>query len=218
MEQFLSYAAVTFLGLFPIANPVGVVPTFYRLTFGNTPRHRGQQARQVAINVIIVLAIFLVAGRLILDFFGLSLGALQIAGGLLIAHTAWGMVTVSPSPVGVSEGLAAEKDITLIPMAIPIISGPGAIGMVIGLISQDPQPVNYAGSLLGIVGIGIVVYFCLTLGEPLIKALGRNGIDTLTRILGFFILAIAIQLMVDGGFAMLRELLAADLPFAPSGV
>jgi multiple antibiotic resistance protein len=80
--------------------------------------------------------------------------------------------------------------------------------MVIGLIAEDPQPANYVGSLLGILGIGLLVYVCLTLGELLIKVLGRSGIDTLTHIFGFFILAIAIQLIVNGVSSIL-----SDFPF-----
>lgn len=218
MDQLLSYAAITFLGLFPIANPIGVVPTFYKLTFDNPPNHRGRQARQVAINVIIVLTIFLMVGRLILDLFGFSLGALQISGGLLIAHTAWKMITVHPSLSSAGSELGKEGDITLIPMAVPIISGPGAIGMVMGLIAKDPQPANYVGSLLGIVGIGVLVYLCLTLGGPLIRLLGRNGVDAFTRLLGFFILAIAIQMMADGTFSLLGELPLEELVVAPTSI
>ena len=86
-----------------------------------------------------------------------------------------------------------------------------------GLIAKDPQPINYAGSLLGIVGIGVLVYLCLALGEPLIRVLGRNGIDALTRILGFFILAIAIQLMADGTVSIIRDLPLADVVATPVG-
>ncbi len=211
MEQIFSYAIVTFLGLFPIANPIGVVPTFYRLTFGHAPKDRGRQARQVAINVIAVLAIFLMAGRFILNFFGVSIGAMQVAGGLLIAHTAWEMVTVNQPQLSVKEASNQQRDITLIPMAVPIISGPGAIGMVMGLIAKDPQPVNYIGSLLGIVAIGLLVYVCLAFGDSLIKRLGRSGIDAFTRILGFFILSVAVQLMTNGAFSLLRDLPLADL-------
>ncbi len=128
--------------------------------------------------------------------------------GLLLAHTAWEIVTAKPSQMSLADKTGRpeeEKDITLIPMAVPIISGPGAIGMVIGLIAKDPQPANYVGSLLGIVGLGAIVYFCLVAGQPLIKVLGRNGIDGVTRIFGFFILAIAIQLMTDGLFSILAE-------------
>ena len=135
-----------------------------------------------------------------------SLGVLQIAGGLLLGKTAWEMIGVRQDEKS-SEGKTetASQDITLIPMAIPIISGPGAIGMVIGLIAKDPRPENYLGSLLGIFGLGLSLYLSLVLGEPLVKALGKSGIAAFTRVLAFFILAIAIQFIADGMFALLGE-------------
>jgi multiple antibiotic resistance protein len=181
------------------------------LKFGHARKARGRQARQVAINVIAVFAIFLMAGRFILNFFGVSIGAIQVAGGLLIAHTAWEMVTMTQPQVSVKEPSNQQRDITLIPMAVPIISGPGAIGMVMGLIAKDPQPINYIGSLLGIVAIGLLVYVCLAFGDSLIKRLGKSGIDAFTRILGFFILSVAIQLMTNGTFSLLRDLPLANL-------
>jgi multiple antibiotic resistance protein len=208
MDQILSYATLTFLGLFPITNPIGVVPTFYRLTASNSPWHRGRQARQVAFNVVAILALFLVGGRLILSFFELSLGALQVAGGLLIANTAWQMISTQPTLPSLPEAEKSETDIALIPMAMPIISGPGAIGMVMGLIAKDPQPGNYVGSLVGIAGIGLIVYLALALGEPLMKALGRQGINAFTRVLGFFILAISIQLVADGALELFSAMLS----------
>lgn len=210
-NPFISSAAITFVALFPIANPIGVIPTFYSLTGRDTPRRRLRLARQIAINAIAILAIFLVAGRVILDLLGLSLGVLQITGGLLVAHTAWAIVTAQPSLLAAGDDFERGKDFTLVPMAFPIISGPGAIGMVVGLIAQDPQPIDYAGSLLGIAGIGVIVFLCLALGEPLLRLLGRNGVDAVTRILGFFILAIAIQLMIDGTFSVLKELPLSEL-------
>ena len=77
MDRLIGYAIGTFLALFPIANPIGVIPTFYSLTSGSSPGNRNRQAKQVATNVIIVLATFLVAGRPILDFFGISLGGVH---------------------------------------------------------------------------------------------------------------------------------------------
>jgi len=165
----------------------------------------------VAINVIVILATFLIAGRFILNFFGVSIGAIQVAGGLLIAHTAWDMVTVNQPQVSMKETSNQQQDITLIPMAVPIISGPGAIGMVMGLIAKDPQPINYIGSLLGIVAIGLLVYVCLAFGDSLIQRLGRSGIDAFTRILGFFILSISIQLMTNGAFSLVEDLPLAEL-------
>ena len=84
VNQLVSSAGATFLALFPFTNPVGVVPIFYSLTASENPRSRGRQARRVALNAIGVLVIFFLTGRLILDFFGISLGVLQVAGGLVL--------------------------------------------------------------------------------------------------------------------------------------
>ena len=206
MNQLISSAAGAFLALFPIANPLGAVPTFYSLTTGSTPARRIHQARQVAIKVVTVLTAALVVGRFILDFFGISDGGLQIAGGVLLVQTAWAMITIRQSLAlpDADQGLAQE-DITLIPMAIPLISGPGAVGMVIGLTAKSSELISYAGAWLGILGLGLLLYLCLALGEPLIKLLGKSGLKAFTQVLGFFILAIAVQMISEGTFSLVNE-------------
>ncbi|MGK7882509.1 MAG: MarC family protein [Crocosphaera sp.] len=195
--QLISSAMATFMALFPVANPVGVVPIFYSLAGSNSPRIRGRQARQVALNAVIVLGVFFLAGRLILDFFGISLGVLQIAGGLLVGQTAWQMMSTRDLEQSLLSN-TENRDISLIPMAIPIVSGPGAIGMAIALATQNQTWWHYLGSLLGIGLLGVILYFCLALGEPLVKLLGKSGLKAFNQVLGFFILAIAIQLIADG--------------------
>ena len=189
----------TFVTLFPITNPLGVVPIFYSLAGSESPHVRGRQARQIAFNAVIVLMIFFLMGRLILNFFGISLGVLQIAGGLLVGQTAWQMLSVhSDREEAEHPDINQTKDISLIPMAIPLVSGPGAIGMTIALAAQNPQWWNYLGSLIGITLLGGTLYLCLALGEPLVKMIGKSGLKAFNQVLGFFILAIAIQLIVDG--------------------
>ncbi|MEM9804965.1 MAG: MarC family protein [Cyanobacteria bacterium P01_D01_bin.56] len=206
MEQLVSAAAGTFLALFPITDPLGAVPVFHSLTVDSTPRHRGRQARQVAVNVIAILTVALVMGRFVLDFFGISLGVLQIAGGLLLARTAWNMIAASEQThQPESTHTPQQNDITLIPLAIPLISGPGAIGMVIGLAAQSSHIAGYVGALLGILGLGLLLYLCLTLGSPLVKLLGRGGLQAFTQVLGFLILAIAVQLMSQGIFSLIQD-------------
>ncbi len=90
-------------------------------------------------------------------------------------------------------------------MAVPLISGPGAIGLVIGLATEDPQWFNYLGGLLGIALLGITLYLCLAWGELLVRVFGKRGIRVLTQVLGFFILAISIQLLADGILTLLQE-------------
>ena len=201
--QLVSSAAATFLALFPITQPLGVIPIFYSLTAHESPRARRLQARRVAINATTILVIFFLTGRVVLQFFGLSLGGVQIAGGLLVAQTAWKMLVQQQETTSDTRGRTSKQDIALFPMAVPLISGPGAIGLAIALATSNSHWEGYLGGLLGIGGLGIILYLCLTLGSPLVKAMGKSGTDAVSRIFGFFLLAIGIQLMSDGLFSVI---------------
>lgn len=205
-QHFFSSILGILTALFPIANPIGAVPIFYSMTVSDTKAYRYRQARQTVINVILVLVVFLLAGRLILSFFGISLGVLQIAGGLIVAHTAWEMVTARQRLTESEHQEAMDKeDISFTPMAVPIISGPGAIGVVIGLSERAQGWMSYSGCLVGIVLFGIILYLCLALGEPLIRAMGKNGVGAMNRVLGFFILGIAVELIANGTIDFIRQ-------------
>jgi multiple antibiotic resistance protein len=205
MPGLLNYTIVTLAALFPIANPIGAVPVFYALTKTDSRTERKKAAQQIVINVVVILAAFLLGGRAVLEFFGISLNVLRIAGGLLVANAAWEMVT-SRQRLTDSEQEArhAQEDITFTPMAIPLIAGPGSIGVVIGLATKMTQWSDYLGCLIGILLFGVLLYVCLTLGESLLSMLGRNGLGALNRILGFFILAIAVQLIADGVVSLMQ--------------
>jgi multiple antibiotic resistance protein len=206
LHTLFNYAVGTLIALIPIANPVGAIPIFYSLTEGYPSFERGKQARATAINVAWILVAFFLAGKFILKFFGISLGVLQIAGGLIVAHTAWEMVTTKQRLKEHEHQEAIEKeDISFTPMAMPMISGPGAIGVVIGLGERSNSWQVISGSVVGLILFGVVVYLLLALGQPLIKTLGRNGLGALNRVLGFFVLAIAVQLVTNGVLAIVMD-------------
>jgi multiple antibiotic resistance protein len=205
MLGMLNYTIVTLAALFPIANPIGSVPIFYSLTATDTRIERKQAAQQIVINVILILATFLLGGRAVLEFFGISLNVLRIAGGLLVANAAWEMVTSRQRLTDAEQQMRQEKEsIAFTPMAIPLIAGPGSIGVVIGLATKMTQWSDYLGCLIGIFLFGGLLYGCLMLGESLMSILGRNGLGALNRILGFFILAIAVQLIADGTISLIQ--------------
>jgi multiple antibiotic resistance protein len=158
-------------------------------------------ALKTAINVVIILIAFLFMGKLLLDFFGISLPVLKIAGGLIVAHTAWEMVT-SKSKLTNEETseLNTKEDISFTPMAMPMLSGPGSIGIVIGLSSEKSVSSlsYYLGFSTGIVLLGIVVFILLIISLKLFKFLGTTGIGVMSRIMGFFILAIAVEIIYEG--------------------
>jgi MarC family membrane protein len=189
----------TFLALFPIVNPFGGVPFFYALTTNYTRPERNMSALKTALYVFAILVFFLFLGRFVLNFFGLSLPVLRIAGGLIVAHSAWGMVT-GTERVTVAEGneAATKADISLTPMAMPMLSGPGSIGVVMGLAATTSSPLSYLGMVLGIAGLGLAVYLFLRLGGPLVARLGPTAAGAINRIFGFLILSVAVQLIWDG--------------------
>src|SRR5208283_5312163 len=191
-------ATATFLALFPIVNPFGGIPLFFSLTSEFSPAERRNTALKTAFYVIAILVVFMLFGRFVLNFFGISLPVLKIAGGLIVAN-AWGMVTGSSriTHEESSEALTKE-DISLTPMAMPMLSGPGSIGVVMGLAAHADNLLAYVGMILGILVIGVTVYLFLQLGGPLVKRLGPGAVGAIARIFGFLILAIAVQLVWDG--------------------
>jgi multiple antibiotic resistance protein len=194
-----SAAVATFLSLFPIVNPFGAVPMFFTLTSDFPPADRGRTALKTAAYVIAILVVFLFFGRFVLIFFGISLSVLKIAGGLIVANTAWGMVTGDSRITAAESNEASTKeDISLTPMAMPMLSGPGSIGVVMGLAASADSMITYVGMVIGIVALGIVVYLFLLLGGPMVKRLGPGAAGAINRIFGFLLLAIAVQLVWDG--------------------
>ena len=192
-------ATATFLALFPIVNPFGGVPLFFTLTAGFTPRDRNRTALKTAMYVFWILVIFMFFGRFVLNFFGISLPVLKIAGGLIVANTAWGMVTAGNRlTTAESDEATTKEDISLTPMAMPILSGPGSIGVVMGLAAHVDSLSAYLGMVIGIAVLAVTVYLFLRLGGPLVARLGPSTVGAISRIFGFLILAIAVQLIWDG--------------------
>jgi multiple antibiotic resistance protein len=193
-------AAITaFIALFPIVNPIGGLAVFFALTGDASAAERNATALRTALYVIAILVAFALGGSFVLEFFGISLAALRIAGGLIVGHTAWTMVTASSRLTAAENAEAQHKrDVAFSPMAMPMLAGPGAIGVVMALAAR-PDPAKWIiGIILAVVAMGTVVYALLRVGAPLAKRMGPGALGALDRILGFLILAIAIELIING--------------------
>ena len=190
-------AAVT--ALFPLMNPVGNTPIFFGITAGDTPQFRRRQALKIAINVFIILLVCLLLGRYILAMFGLTVPILRLAGGLVVAHVGWGLLNQSPSLDDAASNEARDKvDVSLSPMALPIIANPGAMSVAISLGAGTLKWEESLGNILALALLTILNYICLLLGEPLVKKLGRNGMDAFNKVLGFLVLGLGVNLVVSG--------------------
>ncbi len=198
-------AALT--ALFPLMNPVGNTPIFFSVTADDTPEFRRHQALKTAINVFIILTVCLFFGRYILAMFGLTVPILRLAGGLLVAHVGWGLQQQSPHLDGEAHAEARDKvDVSLSPMALPIMAGPGAMSVAISLGAGSVKLENTMGNVAALALLTILNYVCLLLGEPLIKKMGRNGMDAFNKILGFLVLGIGLNLIVSGIQALIKSM------------
>lgn len=192
-------AIATFLALFPIVDPFGGIPIFFTMTSTWSDRERRHTAYKTGLWVFVILVAFLFFGRFVLLFFGISLPVIKIAGGLIVANTAWGMVT-STSRITPAETHEAEDkdDISLTPLAMPLMSGPGAIGVVMALAAHVDNAAAYLGMIIGIAGIALSVTLFFALGGRLVRRLGPSAVGAINKIFGFLILAIAVQLVWNG--------------------
>jgi multiple antibiotic resistance protein len=203
LGQFLrtipASAAATFLALFPIVDPFGGIPVFFSMTSSWTARDRSHTAMKTGVWVFVILVTFLFFGRFVLHFFGISLPVLKIAGGLIVANAAWGMVT-STARITPAESQEAEnkEDISLTPLAMPLMSGPGAIGVVMALAAHVNNAAGYIGMVIGVAAIALSVSLFFCMGGPLVRRLGPGAVGAINKIFGFLILAIAVQLVWDG--------------------
>ena len=192
-------AAATFLALFPIVDPFGGIPIFFTMTSGWTTVERRWTAIKTGVWVFVILVTFLFFGRFVLYFFGISLPVLKIAGGLIVANTAWGMVTstarITPAETHEAE---SKEDISLTPLAMPLMSGPGAIGVVMALAAHVDDKAAYIGMIIGIAIVALSVTLFFWMGGPLVRRLGPSAVGAINKIFGFLILAIAVQLVWNG--------------------
>ncbi len=201
--KLATIAMSALVALLPITNPPGAVAAFAGLTSGQDPAQLRRTALRTGLYVAAILAVFGFLGSLVLEALGITLPALQIAGGLVVAHSGFGMVSPRVALTPQEQDHAATKtDISFSPMALPLIAGPGAIGVVIALGARDPGVEARVGIALAALGIGLLVWVCLRFGTPLVDRLGPTGIGALTRIMGFLILTIGVELVIHGVLAL----------------
>lgn len=188
--------------LLVIVNPLGALPLFVTLTANQTSSERRRTACTAAISVAAVLVASCLFGEALLGFFGVSIAAFRVAGGLLILLLAISMFHAQTSgsrhtPEELDE--ASEKaGVGVVPLAIPLLSGPGAISTTIIYANQSSSTAHLAMlSALGLV-VALVVWIALLLASPIGALLGRTGINIFTRLMGLLLAAISIEIIAGG--------------------
>ncbi len=194
------------IAIFVLTDPIGAIPIYLSLTPTHTPAEHHRTVRRIAVATTLILLGSLAVGGPALALMGVSIPAFRVAGGLLILLLALGMMHADPDSTRQTReeaGEAAEKpDIAVVPMAIPILAGPGTIGAMIVYGHLKSSAVNYLVLAAVSVVIGGCTWALLRMAAPIGGRLGRTGINLLTRIMGLLLAAIAVEMFANG----LREL------------
>jgi multiple antibiotic resistance protein len=203
----------TFTALFSVVNPFGATPVFLALTQDMDSAARNETALKSSLYMIAILVVFFFAGTLILDFFGIRIEDIRIAGGILIAKSAFALLSPGshrgkPLDKEVRKEGMEKDDVSFTPMAMPMLSGPGSIAVTIGFFNKaNGLVMEYVYTVLAIVLVAAVTFFVLRFAEKLNKFLGKGGMAALSRMMGFIVLSIAISMIINGLLSLVQKVL-----------
>ena len=222
MHAVVSFAVVAIPSLLVIINPLMVTSVFITLTGSYPPEARRQVARKTSIIAFAVLLVFAIFGSLLFKFFSITIGAFQIAGGVILFSVALGMLHAQPprmkhTPEELAEAMSRE-DIAVVPLAIPMTSGPGAITTVIVLASEARKTPNMIVLFVALVVAILTLWLMLRNATRIGRLLGPSGLNITTRLMGLILATVAVQFVIHGVESVLPEILAhataATLPAA----
>lgn len=192
------------IALLAIVNPIGIVPFFIHFTQDLSPRERRRTMKVSAIAAFVVIAVSALAGLKIIEFFGISIASFEVGGGLLLLTSALQMLNAQPAeskPGDMSDGKAkldAGASIAVVPLTIPLLTGPATISTMIIYAQRSRHWWEQAV----LVGYGVVVaaaaYLAFAASGRIARLLGRTGINIMTRLMGLILAALAVEIMSDG--------------------
>lgn len=204
IDIFREAVALTIATLFPIMNPFSTAPLFMSLTAGLDARTRNRTALSACLYAFAILVVFLLLGAAIIDFFGISVPGIRVAGGLIISVLGFRMLFPTAPANHPPASSAPELEIAFTPLAMPSLAGPGSISVVVTAASQirsnhpEQYVLIYAGVILGMAGTLLTAFFILRAASSMARILGPSGLDALTRIFGFILIAIGMQFLLVG--------------------
>lgn len=205
MELFI----FLFAALFSVLNPIGTVPIFVGLTHDYSKKERSRVSLWTAINVFIILMISFFIGQYVLSFFGITIPALRIAGGIIIASSGFGLLNGKFNKnkginKKVQQDIENRNDIALTPLAMPMLAGPGSISLLIAYYQEHHATSEIIFSCLAILTVSILIFIILRSAHYLAKYLGASGIVAISRIVGFLTIAIGIQYIISSVLSIVR--------------
>lgn len=208
----ISSLLAIFTALFSVVNPFGAIPIFLAITHDINNHERRKVALKACVYMIFILLVFFFAGTFILEFFGIRIEHIRIAGGILISITAFQLVTPGshkgkPVAKEVKQEGIEKDDVSFTPMAMPILAGPGAIAVIIGIFDQANATIEFINTIISVVLLAVLTYLILAYSEKIQRVLGKGGMAALSRMIGFIVLAIAVSMIMNGILPLFEQII-----------
>ncbi len=201
LDTILALFVAAFSSLFTIVNPVSCVSVFLGITRRDSHQKRRRMAKKACVVAAIMLMIFSIAGNYILSFFSITLNAFMIAGGLMVAGIGLGMLhhpKVFFRSTEEHKEATQKEDVSIIPLAIPMLAGPGAMTAAIVLMSTTQSVIDSITILAAIITVCLVSYIILSRADVIDKVLGKTSRTVIDKIMGLIVLVVGVQFIVNG--------------------
>jgi len=221
LRHFVETVLLAVGALLPIVDPLGGAPIYLAMTSGLAAEERGPMAQAVALDSFLLLIASTLVGAYVLDFFGLSIPAVQVAGGMVVCAIAWSLLNRPDAPAGLARSTAAAvaaddlRQRAFYPLTMPLTVGPGAISVALTLGANPERSVRSLvvtalAHALGILIVAVCVYLCYRYADRILKKLGATGTSVVVRLSAFILLCIGVQISWNG----IHALLASAFPSA----
>lgn len=195
-----TYFIHSIVSLFAVMNPFGILPTFLALTSTYSPPEQRHIARRAVLNSFVILLVFLLLGNVILNLFSITINAFRVAGGILLFGIAYDLLHAKLSPIQspYNQESRPTQDISMTPLALPIIAGPGTITTVMALVAQPKVVQTSVAVFVAFVVVLTAVYVIFYYASAINNRLGQERLNVITRLMGFVLSIIAVQMAATG--------------------
>lgn len=209
MNDLLTFGLISFTSFFTLINPLGVMPIFMTMTSELDSSERTKTAKKATVVAFIIIIIFALSGQLLFKFFGISVNSFRIAGGVIFFLMGMDMLQARLGKVKIceSEVKTYVNDISITPLAIPMICGPGAITNAIVMMEDAVTIEMKIILLIAIILVMVLTYLILYSSSKIIKLLGETGNNVLLRLMGLIVMVIAVEFFFSGLKPIVKDLL-----------
>lgn len=207
LNDLVTFGLTALAGYFAIANPISATPIFIALTQGDRPDVKRRIALHAVLTAVFVVVLFSLGGKLIFELFGITMSALRIAGGILVALVGYQMLQGHSSTVqvpkevegeeGAADVIEAQLSVAISPLGMPMIAGPGTIATAVGF-SATPGFRYTLVSIAAFMVIGALTYFMFIQAPRIVRYLGATNLTVVTRLMGLIVATIGVEMMITG--------------------